>query len=73
MSFTVRILTASAVPFLLAACGDGAREVDYSPQRGYSSDIASALNHGPTASRPGMEGAEEPLGAMPWEIPDSRQ
>ncbi len=57
----------------LAGCDSGAREVDYSPQRGISSDISSSLEHGPTATSPGMTGAQEPLGAMPWQIPTSRQ
>ncbi|HUK59294.1 MAG TPA: hypothetical protein VLV50_08690 [Stellaceae bacterium] len=58
---------------MLAGCAGGAREVDYSQQRGISSDISSSLEHGPTASKPGMVGEQEPLGAMPWQIPTSRQ
>jgi hypothetical protein len=58
----------------LAGCDSGAREVDYSQQRGISSDISSSLEHGPTATNPGMTGGvQEPLGAMPWQIPTSRQ
>jgi hypothetical protein len=57
----------------LAGCGTGAREVDYTPQRGISSDISSSLDHGPTATSPGMMGAQEPLGAKPWQIPASPQ
>jgi hypothetical protein len=57
----------------LAACQNGAREVDYTPQRAISSDIDASLNHGPTASKPGMSSNEEPQGAFPWDIGQSRQ
>lgn len=58
---------------LLVGCAGGAREVDYSPQRNYTADIDASLHHGPTAAKPGMVGAEEPIGAFPWEIGGSRQ
>ena len=57
----------------LAGCSFGAREVDQSPQRNYTADIDASLNHGPTSMRPGMAGLQEPLGAFPWELGNSRQ
>jgi hypothetical protein len=54
----------------LAACGIGAREVDRSPQRNFSADIAAALDHGPTATHPGMLARQEPIGAIPWRSHD---
>ena len=68
-------LVAIAAALALGGCaGDiGAREIDRSPQRDYSADINASLHHGPTASKPGMIGTEEPLGAFPWDIGGSRQ
>ena len=57
----------------LVGCEGGAREVDFTPQRAISSDIDASLNHGPTASTPGMSSSEEPQGAFPWDIGQSRQ
>jgi tRNA G37 N-methylase TrmD len=57
----------------LGGCDTGAREVELSPQRNYSADINAALNHGPTTGKPGMVSTGEPLGAMPWEIGNSRE
>lgn len=57
----------------LAGCDSGARQVDYSQQRGISSDISNSLDRGPTAAQPGVTGAQEPLGALPWDISNSRQ
>jgi len=57
----------------LGGCDIGGREVDQSPQRNYSADINAALNHGPTSSKPGMNTTGEPIGAMPWEMGNSRQ
>jgi len=73
MIFDRVVLVALAGMLALAGCEGGAREVDYSQQRGISSDIANSLNHGPTAVQPGEAGDEEPLGAQPWTIPTSRQ
>jgi hypothetical protein len=73
MRFDGRMIAAGLAALLLAGCSQGARQVDYSPQRAFSSDIANSLNRGPTAAKPGMQGAQEPLGALPWQIPDSRQ
>jgi len=69
MAWRVPVLLA-ATAIVLAACSGGAREVDYSPQRGYSADINAALNHGPTAAQPGMLAREEPIGAIPWRSHD---
>jgi hypothetical protein len=52
----------------LAGCDTGARQVEYQPQRAVSADIAASLDRGPTASQPGITGAQEPLGALPWQI-----
>ena len=55
----------------VAGCSIGAREVDYSPQRGYSADINAALDHGPTATQPGVSERGEPIGAVPWQAHDA--
>ena len=69
MTWRIPVLLA-VMAMTLAACDTGARDVDYSPQRAYSADIDAALNHGPTASHPGIVAREEPIGAIPWRIPD---
>jgi hypothetical protein len=68
-----RLLFAALLMAALAGCDIGAREVDYNPQRAISSDIDASLNHGPTASKPGMTTSEEPEGAFPWDLNQSRQ
>jgi hypothetical protein len=57
----------------MAGCDSGARDVDYTPQRAYIADISASLDHGPTALKPGMTGPQEPIGAFPWQIGESRQ
>lgn len=53
----------------LGGCSEiAARDVDYSPQRAFSADIAASLDKGPTASHPGINGRNAPIGALPWEI-----
>ncbi len=66
-------LAAFLAVLALGGCDTGARQVDYSQQRAISSDISNSLDRGPTAGKPGMMGIQEPLGAMPWEINQSRQ
>ena len=73
MKLDRKALAAIIGTLLLVGCGTGAREVDYSPQRGYSADIDASLNHGPTSSKPGMLGSMEPVGAFPWDMGNSRQ
>ena len=68
-----RTLAAIMSALLLTGCGTGAREVDYSPQRSYSADIDASRDHGPTSSKPGMLDSQEPVGAFPWEMGNSRQ
>ena len=50
----------------LAACGGGARDVDYRPSRGISSDIAASHATGSTALTKGRTADVEPLGDIPW-------
>jgi hypothetical protein len=50
----------------LAACGGGARDVDYRPSRGISADIAATHATGSTAFMKGRTVEVEPLGDMPW-------
>ena len=55
----------------LAGCGGDGGTVGMAEnpsQRGINADISASLDHGPTASRPGMIGSEEPIGVMPWQI-----
>jgi len=68
-----RLLFIALCAGALAGCDGGGREVDFTPQRAISSDIDASLNHGPTASSPGMSTSEEPQGAFPWDIGQSRQ
>jgi hypothetical protein len=68
-----RLLLVALWAAALAGCDSGAREVDYNPQRAISSDIDASLNHGPVASKPGMNSSEEPQGAFPWNLNESRQ
>jgi hypothetical protein len=73
MNWERKVLAALAGALLLVGCDIGARQVDYSPQRAFTADIDASLHHGPTASKPGMLGTEEPMGALPWELGGSRQ
>jgi hypothetical protein len=73
MGWWGRMLIVALGAAALAGCDNGAREVDFTPQRAISSDIDASLNHGPTASKPGMSSSEEPQGAFPWDIGQSRQ
>jgi hypothetical protein len=72
MNWDRTTLAAIIAALALVGCDSGAREVDYSPQRNFTADIDASLNHGPTSSKPGMVGAQEPIGALPWEIGGSR-
>jgi hypothetical protein len=58
--------TVLATGLALAACGGGARDVDYAPSRGISSDIAATHATGSTAFMKGRTVEVEPLGDMPW-------
>jgi hypothetical protein len=69
----MRTVAAIAALALLGGCGDSAREVDYTPQRGISADIDAARLAGPTALRPGMAARGEPLGAFPWRLDERHQ
>jgi hypothetical protein len=51
---------------VLAACGGGARDVDYRPSRGISSDIAATHATGATSLTRGRTESIEPLGDIPW-------
>jgi hypothetical protein len=52
---------------LLAACAGGARDVDYSQERGISSDIAATYATGPTSMQNyGETVTMEPYGSIPW-------
>jgi hypothetical protein len=55
-----------ATGLALAACGGGARDVDYRPSRGISSDIAATHTNGSTSFMRGRTVEVEPLGDMPW-------
>lgn len=71
MSWQANLLLAVMMA-ALAGCDIGAREVDFTPQRNISADIAAALDRGPTASHPGIAAREEPIGAIPWQSHDRR-
>ena len=73
MNWDRKTLAAIVGALLLVGCDSSPHEVDYTPQRAFSADIDASLNHGPTASKPGMVGTQEPIGALPWEIGGNRQ
>jgi len=62
---TAVLVPALAVLIALSAC-DGARDVDYRPSRGISSDIAATYSNGSTSLMRGRTADVELLGDMPW-------
>jgi hypothetical protein len=62
---TAVLVPALAVLIALGAC-DGARDVDYRPSRGISSDIDATHANGSTSLMRGKTTYVEPLGDMPW-------
>ena len=63
-----RWLGLMAVLVLIAACASsgGARDVDYTQERGISADIAASHADGPSSVDHGETVTGEPYGAMPW-------
>jgi hypothetical protein len=56
-----------AVLAVLTACVGGARDVDYSQERGISADIAATYATGPNSLQSHGESLSgEPYGAVPW-------
>jgi hypothetical protein len=55
---------------LLAGCASsgGARDVDYTQERGISADIAASHATGPGSLDRGETFEGEPIGAMPWTL-----
>ena len=62
-----------AAGLALAACSGAARDVDYAPSGGISSDIAATHATGSTAFIRGRTVDVEPLGDMPWLIGERHQ
>ena len=58
---------------LVAGCANGARDVDYTPDRGISADIDATHARGSTDINPGVTETGEPLGAIPWQIDERHQ
>lgn len=52
---------------VLIGCGGGARDVDYTQERGISADIAATHATGPGSLDRGETVTGEPVGAIPWE------
>lgn len=55
----------------LAACGGGARDMEYTQARGIDADIAASHEQdGPTALYPGASftNHREPIGVYPWQL-----
>jgi hypothetical protein len=65
-------LAALTVLALLAACGDSAREVEYTQSRGISADIAATHDRGPSSLQPGETASREPRGAILWRFDERR-
>lgn len=65
-----RFLGLLAAMILLAGCGStgGARDSDYTQERGISSDIAASHAAGPGSLDRGETYKGEPIGAMPWTL-----
>ena len=63
---TAVLVPALAALIALGACGGGARDVDYRPSRGISSDIDATHANGSTSIMRGKTTTVEPLGDMPW-------
>jgi hypothetical protein len=65
-----RWLGLMAALVLLAACASsgGARDVDYTQERGISADIAATHAEGASSLDRGETVTGEPLGAMPWTL-----
>jgi hypothetical protein len=69
-----RTLPLLAAAFIgLAACALGARDVDYSRDRGISDDISATHERGPTPIQPGGARRDEPVGALPWQLDERHQ
>ncbi len=51
---------------LVVGCAEGARDIDYTPERGISADIAASHATGPTSLDRGETVGGEPVGAIPW-------
>ena len=57
-----------AAALAIAACGDGARDVDYPPSRGISADIDAAHQINSPAINRGDRLRDEPYDAFPWQL-----
>lgn len=57
-----------AALFLVAACGAGARDVDYSRSRAISADTAATQEEGSTSRWHARTTAGEPVGSIPWQM-----
>jgi hypothetical protein len=63
------LIAAAAV----AGCTLGARDIDYSRERGISDDIGAVHDRGPTPLHPGMDLRDEPIGAFPLDLDQRHQ
>lgn len=66
-------IAAAALLLGLAGCGGGARQVDYSQERGIDADISATRNTGPTGDDLGRLQRNEPYGTFPWNIDERHQ
>ncbi len=56
----------------VAACGNGAHNVDYPPGRGISADIEATHQTNPLITR-GLRLRSEPYDAFPWQLDERHQ
>jgi hypothetical protein len=66
----LRFTTLIAALVLVGACGDGARDVDYSRSRAISADIGAAREEGSTSRSHATTTQGEPVGSIPWQMRD---
>jgi hypothetical protein len=62
-----------AAAVLIVGCNGGAREVDYSQERGISADIDATYQTGPQLLKHGQIEHSEPYDAFPWRLDERHQ
>jgi hypothetical protein len=66
-------LLATLAAALVVGCNSGARDVDYSQERGISADIDATYQTGPQLLKHGQIEHDEPYDAFPWQLDQRHQ